>query len=137
MQPLGKIMNNKIYHLQMIQGVINRLSSNSFLIKGWSITIVAAMIALLARGAEKRYILFSILPVVMFWFLDTVYLHNERRYTALFNEVRLLEENKIDFSMDVKKYGSSKSWIKALFSRTILIFYLIMIVTVIVIYIWL
>jgi hypothetical protein len=129
-------MTPKIYHLQMIQGVINRLSSNSFLIKGWSITVVAAMIALLARGAEKRYILFSLLPVMMFWFLDSVYLHNERRYTDLFNEVRLLEESKINFSMDVKQFGSSTKWIKAFFSRTMLIFYLVMIITVIVIYVW-
>jgi len=130
-------MTPKVYHLQMIQGVINRLSSNSFLIKGWSITVVAAMIALLARGAEKCYILFSVLPVVMFWFLDSVYLHIERSYTALFNEVRLLEENKIDFSMDVKKFGKSKNWFKAFFSTTLLIYYLALILTVFVIYIWL
>jgi hypothetical protein len=130
-------MTPKIYHLQMIQGVINRLSSNSFLIKGWSITVVAAMIALLARGAEKRYILFSILPVVMFWFLDSVYLHNEHRFTALFNEIRLLEENNIDFSMDIKKFRKSNNWFKAFFSTTILIFYLALILTVFVIYIWL
>ena len=38
-------MNDKeqvIKHLEIIQGVVNRLASNSFLIKGWSMTILSA-----------------------------------------------------------------------------------------------
>ena len=30
-------MNNKHKHLELIQGVINRLSTKSFLLKGWSV----------------------------------------------------------------------------------------------------
>ncbi len=38
-----------IRHLEMIQGVVNRLGSNSFMLKGWSMTIIAAAIILMAR----------------------------------------------------------------------------------------
>ena len=40
-------MNNKHKHLELIQGVINRLSTNSFLLKGWSVVLVSALFALL------------------------------------------------------------------------------------------
>ena len=38
-----------IRHLEMIQGVVNRLGSNSLMLKGWSMTIIAAAIILMAR----------------------------------------------------------------------------------------
>ena len=45
-------MNDKaqvIKHLEMIQGVVNYLGHNSFLIKGWSMTILVAGIVFVAR----------------------------------------------------------------------------------------
>ena len=38
-------MENKLKHLQMIQGIINRMASNSFALKGWSVTLVAGIFA--------------------------------------------------------------------------------------------
>lgn len=130
-------MNQKIYHLQMIQGIINRQAGNSFVIKGWSITVMAAMIALLARGAEKHYILFSIIPVIFFWVLDATYLGNERRYKALYDHVRLLPEDQIDFSMNTLSFKKGKNHFSAFFSATLLIFYLASLLTVAIIYVWL
>jgi hypothetical protein len=130
-------MNPKIYHLQMIQGVISRQAGNSFLIKGWSVTVMAAMIALLARGAEKRYILFVIIPVIFFWTLDSMYLSNERRFKALYDQVRLLPEDKIDFSMDTKPFKKWKNYFATFFSTTLCIFYLASLLTVAIIYFWL
>ena len=40
------IMDKKINHLQMIQGVISRMASNSFALKGWAVTLVAGIFAL-------------------------------------------------------------------------------------------
>ena len=37
-------MESKIRHLEMIQGVINRLSTNSFLLKGWSLSLITGLI---------------------------------------------------------------------------------------------
>ena len=34
-------MEKKIKHLEMIQGVINRMAGNSFALKGWSVTLIA------------------------------------------------------------------------------------------------
>jgi len=38
-------------HLEMIQAVVARLAQNSFALKGWSVTLVAACLAL---GAKER-----------------------------------------------------------------------------------
>jgi len=36
-------MEAKLKHLEMIQDVIKRMASNSFLLKGWSLTLVVAL----------------------------------------------------------------------------------------------
>ena len=36
-------MESKIEHLKMIQGIITRMNTNSFQIKGWTITLVSAL----------------------------------------------------------------------------------------------
>lgn len=36
-------LNDK--HLALVQGVINRLAGNSFSLKGWSVTLVSALLA--------------------------------------------------------------------------------------------
>ena len=42
-------MEAKLKHLEFIQGAINRLATNSFQMKGWSVVLVAAILVLLAR----------------------------------------------------------------------------------------
>ena len=38
-------MDKKLKHLEMVQGVINRMASNSFMLKGWAVTLVAGIFA--------------------------------------------------------------------------------------------
>ena len=52
-------MDNKINHLEMIQGVINRMASNSFMLKGWAVTLAAGIFALASKDADKMYFLCS------------------------------------------------------------------------------
>ena len=40
--PVPAPMDRKIKHLEFIQGTINRLASDSFRMKGWSVVLVAA-----------------------------------------------------------------------------------------------
>lgn len=79
----------KVKHLEMIQSVVSRLAGNSFSIKGWSITLVAALIALAAKDANERYAAVALLPALCFWGLDAYYLREERLYRKLYDAVRL------------------------------------------------
>jgi hypothetical protein len=46
--------DNYIKHLEMIQGVVDRLAENSFKYKGWCITLVSALLALAAKDLHGR-----------------------------------------------------------------------------------
>lgn len=72
-------------HLEFIQQIINRYNSNSFIIKGWTITIVSAILALAGTVKEPRLIPIAIIPIILFWFIDTYYLSNERCFVDLYN----------------------------------------------------
>ena len=51
-------------HLEMIQGVVNRLSHNSFLLKGWSVVLVSAMFALSARDSAALFVYLAYFPAI-------------------------------------------------------------------------
>ena len=45
--------SKKIAHLEMIQGIVNRLSQNSFLLKGWTVVVVSGLLAVGAARTES------------------------------------------------------------------------------------
>ena len=118
-------MDNKIKHLEFIQGVINRLASDSFRMKGWCVVLVAALFILLAREGRIEFVAVALIPVIAFWGLDGYFLWQERLYRALYDHVRTQEEAKVDFSMNVSPFrtGRPRTWPSATFSRTLFVFY--------------
>ena len=60
-------INRKIKHLEFIQGVINRLASDSFRMKGWCVVLVAALFILLARKGRVEFVAIALIPVIAFW----------------------------------------------------------------------
>jgi len=109
---INNIMNdNELKHLEFIQNVITRMNSNSFSMKGWMITIVSAFLALYASSKNIDYILFAIPIVFIFWFLDSYYLLQERKFRGLYSDKAKISENSIeikDFDMSIKEYTSTK-----------------------------
>lgn len=124
--------SNKIKQLEFIQQVINRLANNSFLIKGWSITLVAAL-ATLSSGTKDQYLIIAYLPVIIFCLLDTYYLYQERLYREHYERIRIKKERDIDFSMKITRELLQKiSYFDVLISTAILPFYLVVIGTTII-----
>ena len=120
-------MDKKLAHLEMIQAVITRMASNSFALKGWAVTLVAGLFALSGKDANQFYYLVTYIPIVVFWYLDAYYLCQERMYRNLYEKVRKLDEDKIDFSMNAaaKEFQTDKTTVANCFlSKTILGFYL-------------
>lgn len=93
-----------IAHLPLIQGVINRMGNNSFLIKGWTVTLVAAIFALSAAGTNQNFIFIALIPIVVFWFLDSFYLKQERLYRELYNDIATGYSEIDAFTMKTQKY---------------------------------
>lgn len=115
----------KMKHLDYIQGVITRMNSNSFSIKGWMITIVAAFLAVFAASQDLNefYLLVAIIPTLLFWLLDSYYLQMEKKYRHLFNDVK--EDIKAGFDLDANCY--EVSYCGVMFSKTEWPLYLILI----------
>lgn len=124
----------KMKHLELIQDVISRMAKNSFLLKGWAVTLISALFALAAKDANEKFIMLAYFPVIIFWILDSYYLSQEKYFRDVYDEVRKKDEDHIDFSM---KLESEKwdifLWARKFFSITEIIFYGLIIILLIVI----
>lgn len=90
-------MDDKILkHLEFVQNTINRMSTNSFLIKGWAITLIGIIFGL--NKLEGNYlfeysdynfpveIVITILIILLFWFTNAYFLQQERRYIFIYSK---------------------------------------------------
>jgi hypothetical protein len=124
----------RIKHLEFIQLTVTRMAANSFFLKAWSVTLVAALFALASKDTKRTYYLIAFIPALAFWLLDAYYLHEEKLYRALYDDIRLQPENRIDFSLKTKKYEEfSNSWLRTIFTKTLLVFYGVIVAVLIVI----
>ncbi len=72
-------------HLEMMQRVIERMAYNSRSCKVWCVTLVAAVLVLIARTGEAQHALLAIVPTVLFLVLDMYYLVQERGFIASYD----------------------------------------------------
>lgn len=115
-------MDEKIAHLTFVQNIITRMSQCSFQLKGWSVTLISALFALSSVGSDKRFVLLCYFPIVLFWLLDSFFLYKEKKYRLLYKDVS--SDNNVEiFSLCVKKYNSSSLYLSSALSITIVSFY--------------
>ena len=128
----------KIKYLEFIQNIVTSMNQNSFILKGWTVAIVSALLALYADKENELFILISIFPVSIFMFLDSYYLWQERKFRHLYSKV--LDE---DESQKVKLFSMNTNvgndcckicYFKALFSVTEVGFYSLLIVGLLALY---
>lgn len=100
MDPKAK-SSGQIKHMEMIQAVITRMANNSFMIRGWCVTLVSALMALGAKD-EKNMVFVAYLPVLIFWWLDAFFLRQERLFRKLFDHAREDQRDETDFSMNTQ-----------------------------------
>lgn len=122
---MSTTQSDKHKHLEFVQAAISRMAGHLFLLKGWSITLIAALFALAAKDSNKFYVLIAYYPLFIFWTLDGYFLSQERKFRALYDYVRSLDEKNIDFSMDTSRFANEghNTWLGAMGSRTLVIYY--------------
>ena len=86
-------MEAKLKHLEFIQAAIARMATNSFLFKGWAITIAAGLAAFAAVNTEAALLSIALVVTAMFWSLDGYYLWLERGFVVLHNEVAAKDQD--------------------------------------------
>lgn len=114
--------DTKIKHLEFIQATINRMAGNSFLLKGWAVTLVGALLALSFKEMNWLYVLISLVVLTLFWALDSYYLEQERSFIKLYEHV-IKNHGDTDFSMDTKPHRKEVKWHRCAFSHTVILFY--------------
>jgi hypothetical protein len=115
-------MDDKLKHLEFAQGVINRMGQNSFLIKGWTVTLISALFALAAKDSNQKFIIVAYFPTIIFWLLDSYFLYQERLFRKVYTHIS--KQTVIDFSLATKDFDEGLSdWASVAFSKTILLFY--------------
>lgn len=119
----------KIAHLGFIQGVINRMGNNSFLVKGWTVTLVAAIFALAPKDAKSAFVYVSLIPIAVFWMLDSYYLREEQLFRKLYEGVAAETIKSEHFTMKTSAFTHEVSplWKNAL-TQTVFPFYSLIIV---------
>jgi len=83
-------------HLTITQSVIQRMASNSASCKAWCITLVSAILVIVADKGRPNYALLALIPTLLFLVLDSYYLALERGFRESYNSfIGKLHEGKV------------------------------------------
>jgi len=110
--------------IDLIQDVIKRMATTSFIIKGWTVTMISLIFAAKSDVQTTHFVL---IPILLFWFLDAYFLQHERLYRRLYNwviENRMYNAN-APFSLNVARFKQPGDlfFFKEMFSLTLGTFY--------------
>jgi len=126
-------------HINMLQGIINRMANNSANCKTWAITILSAILVLYADNKIiKSDLWICYIPMCLFFFLDCYYLGQERQTIKkqlnfviklndgvdISNEVFMVKQSSTKICESLKSFfGQIQNIIGAVFSFSTLPFY--------------
>jgi hypothetical protein len=119
----AKTMEAKLKHLEFIQAAISRMATNSFLFKGWAITIAAALSAFGAMETRVGLLTIALVSTTMFWALDGYYLWLERGFIDLHKQVATIKDADVNFSMKIDKTHAARRWWKTCWRPHLWFFY--------------
>ncbi|MBT2420647.1 hypothetical protein J7F01_22495 [Streptomyces sp. ISL-22] len=114
---------DRIKHLEFIQATITRLGTNSFLVKGWALTLAAGLLALSASRLSWHIATVGVLPLLCFWYLDCFFLRQERAFRRLYDDARQPDSTVEVLSMNVRPYLAQMPWPEVWVTPTLLLFY--------------
>lgn len=73
-------------HLGILQNVIQRMASNSSACKAWCVTLVSAVLVIVADKGKPDYAYIALLPTIVFTALDAYYLALEKAFRNAYND---------------------------------------------------
>lgn len=125
--------------IDLIQSCINRMASNSFEIKKWTVGIVAILAGLLKQGGDTKDIracLLFLMVIVMFWGLDAFFLKTEKLYRKKYawviqnrlkeNADHLFDLNPYEEQMMLDSNTNMPCLFGVMFSKTLFPFYFVL-----------
>jgi len=110
-------------HLEFLQSAVARLSTNSFLIKGWTMTLTGAFGAVATQIPKRSVAATALVLTVGFWLLDSYYLRQERMFRSLYERAAADQSDIPLFTLDADRYGEPVGSLAVFLSSTMLLFY--------------
>lgn len=115
-------------HLNILQSVIQRMATNCSTSKAWCITLVSAILVIVADKGKQQYAWLAIIPIVLFLVLDAYYLGLEKGFRNSYNEfIAKLHEKKLnsnDLFAVIPKGNHLFLFLKSIISFSVWPFYL-------------
>lgn len=123
--------------IDLLQNRIEKVEKTSFTIKGWTITLVTAVLALLPESIDKLVIGLVVASATLaFWYLDAFYLKVDKSYRFKYNWVvkNRMNNNKYCFELfpyneetffdpDDPKRNTVPGIHSLMLSKTLIVFY--------------
>ena len=123
-------MDKDVLHkeIDLIQACISRMASNSFLLKGWAVSIIAVILALADKALNPALLSAVVLiPLISFWYLDAFFLRTERMYRKMYEwviEKRGANDNSFLYDLNPHRFTDTvDSSGKTMWSVTLRCFY--------------
>jgi len=137
--------------IDLIQACISRMAQNSFIVKGWLITLVTVILALLPDKVDAKILCgVVIVATLCFWYLDAYFLRLERLYRWKYEWVITNRGNSLSYLYDLNpknqemwvmdkdnKAKKIPSIVRVMFSESLVPLYAIIIVAAMVIILYL
>lgn len=117
-KPVQQLDHHK--HMDYVQAVINRLAGNSFLMKGWALTVSSGLLGFAVSGNKPLLALVAALPALAFWIQDTYFLRQERAFREMFDDIAA--QDLVGFKIKPGPYAEKQSW-KIFWSVSLFWFY--------------
>lgn len=73
-------------HLGILQGVIERMAGNSAQAKAWCVTLVSAILVVVANNNKASYAFIALVPTILFAALDVYYLALEKGFRNAYTQ---------------------------------------------------
>ena len=126
-------------YLSILQAIISRMATNSANCKTWCVTLVSAILVIIVDKGKADYIWITLIPVLLFFFLDAYYLGLERDFRSLYNTfIRNLHAGNISadevftISVDGSFAHTADSVASSMLSLSIFPFYTLLLIVLVV-----
>lgn len=100
----------RIKHLEFLQATIARQATHSFAVKGWSLTVSAAIYAYVATHLTLWTAIVALLPPIVFAALDAFYLRQERMFRQLYRDSSQPKTSVQLFDMNTAAYAAGNAY---------------------------
>lgn len=121
--------------IDLIQNCINRMSNNSFLLKGWLITIIAAVVTLSQADLDNVVFFVLVFSTLIFWWMDAFFLRAEKEYRKMYEwmlKKRKENSRELQYDLNPKRFETQVESIWGFMkSPTLAGFYLCILIAVI------